>query len=228
MTRDNRGVTVANAAVTTFPGPVVAAEAITVAQGGRELLHAVTLEASRGRVLVLRGASGAGKSTLLRCLNGLMWPDAGTVRLDGTDLRTLAAPSVRRRVALVTQTPVMLPGTVADNLAYGLASPDPASLARAADAAALPDALLGRAAAELSGGERARVAIARALTRDPEVLLLDEPTAALDAAAAAIVASTVRALADGGLAVIVATHDDVLAGAVADDVVTLDAGRVVR
>ncbi|UUY03798.1 ATP-binding cassette domain-containing protein [Svornostia abyssi] len=217
-------MTTADADATTSPGPVVVAEAVAVRQGGRELLREVTLDVRRGRVLVLRGPSGAGKSTLLRCLNGLVWPDAGVVRLDGADLRSLPAPAVRRRVALVSQTPVMLPGTVADNLAYGLASPGPDRLTRAAAAAALPSALLDRDAAELSGGERARVAIARALTRDPEVLLLDEPTAALDADAAATITTTVRALADTGLAVVVATHDDTLAAAIADEVATLPTG----
>lgn len=228
MTGDNRGVTAPDAAATTFPGPVVAADAVSVALGGREVLHDVTVEVRRGRVLVLRGASGSGKSTLLRCLNGLLWPDRGTVRLDGVDLRQLPAPAVRRRVALVTQAPVMLAGTVADNLAYGLDAASPRTLADAATAAALPHELLGRSAGALSGGEQARVALARALTRGPEVVLLDEPTSALDADATAIIVATVRELADRGLAAVVSTHDDAVAEAVAGDVVILRDGRVVR
>lgn len=227
MTGDNRGVIAPDTAATTFPGPVVEVDGVSVALAGREVLHDVTLEVRRGRVLVLRGASGAGKSTLLRCLNGLVWPDRGTVRLDGVDLRALPAPAVRRRVALVAQAPVMLTGTVRDNLTYGLDAPSPQTLADAATAAALPRELLERPADALSGGEQARVAIARALTRGPEVVLLDEPTSALDAGATAIIVATVRELADRGLAAVVSTHDDAVAAAVAGDVVTLRDGRVV-
>lgn len=224
MTGDNRGVTVAPTTPTTAAEPVLVADDVSVDLGGRAVVRDVTLEARPGRVLVLRGASGSGKSTLLRCLNGLIWPLHGVVRLDGTDIRTLPAPAVRRRVALVTQTPVMLPGDVAENLAYGLEAPADDTLRRAAAAAGLPGELLGRPAGELSGGERARVAIARALTREPDVLLLDEPTAALDLDAAAIVSETIRTLAAAGIAVVVATHDDAIADAVADDILVLRGG----
>ena len=164
------------------------------------------------------GASGAGKSTLLRCLNRLADPDAGTVTLDGRDIREIDPPALRRRVALVAQAPVMLPGTVADNLAYGLPAlddPAPALAAAGLDATFLP-----RTAGALSGGERARVALARALTRAPDAILLDEPTAALDEDTARTIADTIVALARRDLIVIVATHDHVLADAVADATLT--------
>src|SRR5690349_3296871 len=94
---------------------------LTVCRAGRVVLRELSFDAPRGRVLALVGASGAGKSTLLRCLNRLAEPASGTIELDGADIRTVAPQVLRRRVALVAQAPAMLPGTVTDNLAYGLA-----------------------------------------------------------------------------------------------------------
>jgi ABC-type multidrug transport system fused ATPase/permease subunit len=197
---------------------------LRVSRAGRCVLSGVAFAAPRGTVTALVGGSGAGKSTLLRCLNRLEEPDEGTIALDGTDIRMLDPPLLRRRVALVSQTPVMLPGTVEDNLAYrvpGLARP---AMQDALAAAGLDEAFLPRAARELSGGERARVALARALTRDPDAILLDEPTAALDPRTAQLVARTVAALAQRDLAVIVATHDLDLAAGVATRAVALADG----
>ena len=118
---------------------------------------------------------------------------------------------LRRRVALVAQSPVMLPGTVADNLAYALDALDDEVRDAALAAAGLDGSFLPRRADALCGGERARVALARALTRDPDAILLDEPTAALDPDTARRDRETVAALAQRDLAVIVATHDLALA-----------------
>ena len=160
------------------------------------------------------GPSGAGKSTLLRCLTRLAEPESGTIGLDGEDILRVAPQVLRRRVALVAQAPVMLPGTVADNLAYGLPALADDARDAALAAAGFDDSFLPRVAKALSGGERARVALARALTREPDAILLDEPTAALDPDTARVIAATVAALAQRDLAVIVATHDIALAEAV--------------
>jgi ABC-type multidrug transport system ATPase subunit len=189
---------------------------LKVSRGERTVIDGLSFAAPRGQVLALLGASGAGKSTLLRCLNGLAEPDAGAIHLDGADIRATPPPTLRRRVALVAQTPAMLPGTVEDNLAYGLPQLHPATRDQALEAAGLHASFLPRPAAQLSGGERARVALARALTREPDAVLLDEPTAALDPETARVIAGTVKALAGHDLAVIVATHDAQLAQAVAD------------
>ena len=197
---------------------------LSVRRGDRTVLRDVSFDAPRGKVLALVGASGAGKSTLLRCLNRLAEPAAGTIALDGEDIRAVAPQVLRRRVALVAQAPVMLPGTVADNLAYALDALDDDIRDAALAAAGLDGTFLPRTARALSGGERARVALARALTRDPDAILLDEPTAALDPETAQVIAQTVAALAHRDLAVIVATHDMTLAESVADATLRLVGG----
>jgi len=202
------------------------ARGLTCRRGGRTVLHGVDLDLPRGRVTALAGPSGAGKTTLLRCLVRLEEPADGQVLLEGDDVRAVDPCLLRRRVGLVAQAPVMLPGDVAANVGYGLdASAD--ELARSLAAVGLSADLLERDARELSAGEAARVALARALARTPAALLLDEPTAALDAAAAGVVEDRVRALAVGGLAVLLVSHDNAQARRVADRAVVLHGGRVV-
>ncbi|HEX7289881.1 MAG TPA: ABC transporter ATP-binding protein [Conexibacter sp.] len=207
----------------------LAVRGLAVGHGDRAVLRDVSFAARKGSVTALVGPSGAGKSTLLRCLNRLLVPHDGSILLDGVSTAELEPCALRRRVGLVGQVPVMLPGSVRENLAYGLA-PSAAgddALARALRAAGLDPSFLARPAGELSGGERARVALARALTRNPELLLLDEPTAALDADAARHVGTTLRTLARDGLGVVVATHDLPFAADVADRVVALRQGTAV-
>ncbi|MDA0178943.1 ABC transporter ATP-binding protein [Solirubrobacter phytolaccae] len=170
-----------------------------------DVLRGAALRVQRGEVVALTAPSGAGKSTLLRAVVRLVPLDGGVVRLDGTDVATLDPRVLRRRVGFVAQRPVMLPGTVADNLTYAL--DEPADLAAALDAAGLDASFADRDATRLSGGEQARVAIARALTRKPEVLLLDEPTSGLDAPLAEAIGRHVRELAAAGLAICLTSHD---------------------
>ncbi len=190
------------------------ASGLDVTLAGRPVLRGIDVAVPAGRVTVLSAPSGAGKSTLLRALVGLVPATAGVVSLDGEDVSGLDPRELRRLVGLVAQVPAMLPGTVAVNLRHGL---EPGSDIDAALAAAgLEPAFAARTAAELSGGERARVALARALTRGPRVLLLDEPTAALDDAAAEHLGRTLRGLAADGLGLLVATHDTAWAARFAD------------
>jgi ABC-type multidrug transport system fused ATPase/permease subunit len=192
------------------------ARGIWLSRGEREVLRDVSIVVPGGLVTALLAPSGAGKSTLLRCLNRLVAPDRGEVLLNGRDITELEPRELRRRVGLVAQLPVMLPGTVRDNVLYAIEDPPPGRELVALRAAGLDESFAARVARELSGGERARVALARALARDPEVLLLDEPTAALDRDTAAHVGATLRELAGDGLAVLLATHDLELAAAAAD------------
>jgi ABC-type cobalamin/Fe3+-siderophores transport system ATPase subunit len=202
---------------------------VRFARGGRRVLDDVTFAVPRGLVTVLVAPSGAGKSTLLRCCNRLLVPDAGTISLDGGPIAELDPRSLRQRVGLVGQQPFMLPGSVRENVGYGLEAVAEDRLLGALDAAGLAATeFVDRPASELSGGERARVALARTLARSPELLLLDEPTAALDAAAGARLARTLRRLAsEEGIGILAATHDLVFAGAVGDHAVALRDGRAV-
>ena len=149
------------------------------------------------------GPSGVGKTTLLRLLNRLDDPDGGAVLLDGTDVRRYDVLALRRRVQFVGQVPVTFPGTVADNLGDVGGDEAAALLGRVG----LSPTLLTREADRLSVGEAQRMCLARALGLRPEVLVLDEPTAALDAASKDEVERLVRSLADDGLTVVMVTHD---------------------
>jgi ABC-type iron transport system FetAB ATPase subunit len=196
--------------------PRIETQGLAVARGGRTILRGIDLSVRAGEVTALVGPSGSGKSSLLRSLVRLDEPAGGRVLVDGRDAAELEPCELRRRVGLVAQAPVMLPGDVRANLAYGLEDPPGADLAGALAATGLDASFMDREARALSGGEAARVAVARALTRDPGALLLDEPTAALDREAAAPVEALVRALADRGLGILIVTHDDAQAARVAD------------
>lgn len=204
-------------------GRGLVATGLWLERDGRAVLQGATLDLPPGLVTALAAPSGAGKSTLLRCLTRLLDPDRGSITLDGVSVLSIPPRELRRRVGLVAQRPVMLEGSVAENLRYGLVpTPGAESVARALASAGLDAAFAPREAAELSGGEQARVAIARAIIRDPEFLLFDEPTAALDGDHAARLGTTFRALAEAGLGLCVATHDRGFAERYADRIVHLD------
>jgi putative ABC transport system ATP-binding protein len=168
------------------------------------VLRDLSLAVAPGSTAVL-GPSGAGKSTLLRLLNRLADPDEGSVRFHGEDVRLLDPLELRRRAVLVPQLPAPLPGSVADNVRYGPAlhghHVDPLPSLRLAG---LDTAYAERDAARLSVGEQQRVMLARALALDPEVLLLDEPTAALDDRAKRGVEETLAGLT---CSTVLVTHD---------------------
>lgn len=207
--------------------PLFSFEHVTVAGDGRPRLDDISVELPDRGVTALAGPSGAGKSTLLRCCNRLEAPDSGVVRYRGEDVAARDPLSHRREVGMVFQAPVLFPGTVADNLR--VADPD-ASDERIAGllrrAALDPQAFAERDADTLSGGEAQRACLARALATDPHVVLMDEPTASLDAAATAELERLMLSLAREGVPVLLVTHDEAQLERVAHHVVRLREGRL--
>ncbi len=190
--------------------------------GGAAVLDGLDLTLAAGGCTVVMGPNGAGKSLLLKVLHGLVAADAGEVDWNGTGPGR-ATP----RQALVFQTPVLLRRTVAANLDFVLKARgrDRGRLAGLLDHAGLAHKA-GQPARRLSGGEQQRLALARALATDPEVLLLDEPTASLDPASVLTIERIVGAARDAGTRILFVTHDPGQARRMADDVVFLHRGRV--
>ncbi|WCO68277.1 ABC transporter ATP-binding protein [Iamia majanohamensis] len=198
---------------------------------GRPALRGVDLEVAAGERLAVLGPNGAGKTTLVLHLNGILAPSAGEVRIGSTVVGRETAADVRRRVALVFQDPddqLFMP-TVHDDVAFGPANAGVRDeeladrVQRALEAVGLPD-LGGRAPHHLSFGQRRRAAVATVLAMDPEVLVLDEPTANLDPAARRELAEVLRSLA---LTTLVVTHDLPYALELCPRSVILDEGRIV-
>jgi tungstate transport system ATP-binding protein len=205
----------------------VALRDVRVVRGGRALLDGLSLTLTPGGVTALIGPNGAGKSLTLQVLAGLLAPDAGAAAWGER-----AAPEAGA-AALVFQRPVLLRRSAAGNVDHALAVagvPRRARAARCAELLALGGlgALAGRPARALSGGEAQRLALVRALAAGPRLLLLDEPTASLDPAAAAAVEALIARVAGRGATVLLATHDMAQARRLADRALFLHAGRVVE
>ena len=199
------------------------------------VLDAVSFVAPAGSSVAVVGGSGVGKSTIAYLAARLLDPDAGVVRFDGRDVRELALASVRRHVILVEQEPTLLHATIAENIRYVKAGATPDQVKAAAAAAGIAafverlpqtyDTIVGERGLALSAGERQRVALARAFLADPAVLVLDEPTAALDAVAQRQVIDGYRSVMRGRTTILI-THRREVAMA-ADQVVVLEGARVV-
>jgi subfamily B ATP-binding cassette protein MsbA len=216
-------------------GPKLALEAVTVRYGNRSALDAVSLEFRAGERVALVGASGSGKSTLVSLLPRFFDPKAGSVRVDGVDVREWPLAALRRRVAFVPQEPFLFHGTVEDNLRVAKPDASDAELMGALRAADC-DEFLGRSEAGLrtivgdrgmclSGGERQRLAIARALLADADVLVLDEATSSLDAESERRVQEGILRWAEGKTVVQIAHRFSAIRAATR--IVVLDGGRVV-
>jgi ATP-binding cassette subfamily B protein len=217
---------------------VVELEGVTFAYPGaaEPALRNVALRAEPGRTVAFVGPSGSGKTSLAKLLLRFYDPDAGTVRLDGRDVRGLELASLRRNVSLLLQETPVLHGSLRDNIAFARPDAAEAEIRRAAEAAgvagfvdALPDSYdtdLGERGGRLSGGQRQRVAIARALLADAPVLVLDEPSTGLDAEARSALDEPLRRLMRDRTTIVI-SHD-LLTVRDADKILVLDGGRVVE
>jgi tungstate transport system ATP-binding protein len=184
----------------------LALEDVAFSAGGVAIVHGLSLTIGAGAPTVLVGPNGSGKSTLIRLAMGLVAPSRGRITWGGR------AESDGRRRAMVFQRPVMLRRSAAGNVAYALQA---AGIGRETRPSRVAELLAqvglthvaDRPARRLSGGEQQRLALARALARDPEILCLDEPTASLDPAATKAVEDIIRAVAQSGVKILMATHD---------------------
>ena len=203
--------------------------------GKLEVLKGVSMSVQRGEVVVLIGASGSGKSTLLQCINGLESIESGRILVDGTDVH---APStdineLRRRIGIVFQSFNVFPHyTVLENVALaprivlGLTRQQARERARDHIAKVGLSEKLDVFPSKLSGGQQQRLAIARALAMNPDYMLCDEITSALDPELVNEVLDTLRMLSRDGMTMIVVTHEIPFAREVADRVVFFDSGTV--
>jgi putative ABC transport system ATP-binding protein len=204
-----------------------ALEDVIYTRGDRRVLSNVRLGLREGTTALV-GPSGAGKSTLLRLLNRLADPDSGTITYQGRDVREYDVLELRREVALVPQLPALLPGTVAENVTFGprLCERE-CDLSEALTLAGLDDSFANRSSAQLSVGEQQRVMLARALALRPAVLLLDEPTAALDERARDAVERTLLDLRERvSASLVVVTHDPAQARRLSDRIVAVEDGHI--
>jgi polar amino acid transport system ATP-binding protein len=204
---------------------------------GVRVLDGIDLDVPSGSAVTLIGASGSGKSTLLRCINLLEPIDDGYITLDGVDISApgLDPNPIRRRIGMVFQSFNLFPHLrVIENITLAPRKLRTAGSTEIAERAmGLLDRLgLGLKAMaypdQLSGGQQQRVAIARSLAMDPDVMLLDEITSALDPELVGEVLDVVRDLRAGGMTMVVATHEMGFAQEISDTVCFLDAGRIVE
>lgn len=199
---------------------------VHVADGAHEILRGVTLEVPEGGITVLAGPSGSGKSTLLRLCNRLEVISSGRLWFRDRPLMERDPIELRREVGMVFQRPTPFPGTVAENLRAAATLDDPQVDALLARVGIARD-LAGRDALTLSGGEAQRVCMARTLATGCSVLLADECTSSLDAAATEVVEATARRLADDGDTVVWVTHDEQQAARLGDHHIRIEEGRIV-
>ncbi|MET0359822.1 MAG: amino acid ABC transporter permease/ATP-binding protein [Pararhizobium sp.] len=218
-----------------FKGGSIAVRDLTMAYGELDVLKGVDLTVRPGSVTCIIGPSGSGKSTLLRCLNRLVEPKGGTLLLDGDSILAMKPETLRRRVGMVFQHFNLFPDhTALDNVMLSLTRIKHMPRGEAERIAKARLADVGLASRQhhrpggLSGGQQQRVAIARALAMEPEVILFDEVTSALDPELVKGVLNLMADLGGRGMTMVVVTHEMGFARRVADQVVFMDEGRVVE
>lgn len=218
------------------PSPILSCQGLIFGPDPRQpVLRGLDMALFSGEALILRGPSGSGKSTLLRLLCNLMEPQAGTILLHGLSIADMPPPEVRRRILYLQQQPTLLDASVRDNLLLPLRlaanrqRPAPADdvLAYRLRAMGLQTVSLDAPALQLSVGQRQRLCLLRAMLLQPDVLLLDEPTAALDPGNAAAVLQAVAAVHAAGTACILVAHGELpLPAGMPIRTATLEDGRL--
>jgi ABC-type multidrug transport system fused ATPase/permease subunit len=198
------------------------------------VLHDVTFTISPGRMVGIVGPTGGGKSTIVSLIPRFRDPDAGTITIDGTDIRDYTLRGLRSQIGFVLQDTVLLRGTVRDNIAFGRPDATEDDIVQAAKLAnahefitRMPngyDSFVGDRGTTLSGGQRQRIGIARALIRDNPILILDEPTAALDAESEALVVQAMQRLMAGRTVITIAHRLSTLRNA--DKIIVVKDGLV--
>jgi ABC-type multidrug transport system fused ATPase/permease subunit len=218
-------------------GGAVALRGVNLAYpgGGVDALSDVDLEVAAGRTIALVGPSGAGKTTLVALIARLYDPDAGTVEVDGVDVREVDVDSLRTEIAFVADDSFLFTAGVAENIAYARGDATLEEIEAAARLAQadefireLPDGYetrVGERGLTLSGGQRQRIAIARALLADPRILILDDATSSVDATTESAIKTGLREAMTGRTTFIIAHRLSTVA--LADEIVVLDGGRIV-
>jgi ABC-type multidrug transport system fused ATPase/permease subunit len=208
---------------------------VSFAYRERMVLRNVSFTARPGETIALVGPSGSGKTTLVSLIARFYEPTSGSILLDGIELSKFRLSSLRQQVAIVHQEAVMLSGTIADNVRYGLLDASHEQIEAAARSANadefidhLPDryeTVLGEGGAGLSGGQKQRLSMARAFLKDAPILILDEPTAALDTISERLVFSGIRRLRSGRTTIVIAHRLSTVREA--DRILVLEGGRLV-
>ena len=202
--------------------------------GGATVLHDIAFDAKPGQVVALVGLTGAGKTTLVSLIPRFYDAAVGRVLIDGVDVRQYRVRSLREKIAIVLQDPVLFSGTIADNLRYGRLDATRQEIEEAARAAhahefisRLPkgyDTEIAEAGGELSGGERQRLSVARAILKNAPILILDEPTSSLDSISEEIVFAALRRLRAGRTTIVIAHRLSTVRDA--DRILVLDGGQI--
>ena len=208
-------------------GAVFAFDQVVVERNGLRALDFFTASVPDSGVTAVFGPSGSGKSTLLRLCNRLEVPNDGRVLFRGKDISGVDPLALRRQVGMAFQRPTPFPGTIAENLCVADPQASEPQMREVLDRVALTGSWLERDATLLSGGEAQRMCLARTLIARPEVLLLDEPTAAVDAETTRIIEAAVRELADQGMTALWVSHDAAQVQRIADRVLRVDKGRCI-
>jgi ATP-binding cassette subfamily B protein/subfamily B ATP-binding cassette protein MsbA len=201
---------------------------------GTKVLHDITFSANPGELIAVVGLTGAGKTTLVSLIPRFYHPTSGRVLIDGVDVRQYRVRSLRDRISIVLQDPVLFSGTIADNIKYGRLDATPEEVEEAARAAHAHDFVsrlakgydteIAEAGGSLSGGERQRLSVARAILKNAPILILDEPTSSLDAISEEIVFSALRRLRAGRTTIVIAHRLSTVRDA--DRILVLDGGKI--